>query len=289
MALGTLPAGLKTPSVGVVDILTDVAPAPMSDGRLLGYGIGRSRSSGSLASYRSLIAIDPATHDVEILVELGSVAGDVPGTKVLIHQDKAFYLDTIDDGGLNEISLRRSSLDGADTDELAEFDKLSETAPVLGVTGIDDMLYGASATGGANSKGAIYAIDNTDKSYSVVHDFDGTGGEAPSSLLLLTSDDSLVGVTAAGGAGGAGVLFRFTPGGSYEVLAEFDGSGVEHQGGVLTEGSDGCIYGVGIDGSPHGADGGKVFRWCSGDIEALGDLDGLTGFGTVHPELLEVE
>jgi uncharacterized repeat protein (TIGR03803 family) len=63
--------------------------------------------------------------------------------------------------------------------------------------------------GGSTGGGTIFAYDPVGGVFSVLHNFNGTGGSQPSGELLLSLDGKLYGTTASGGtnASGAGTFF----------------------------------------------------------------------------------
>src|SRR5258708_5130435 len=90
--------------------------------------------------------------------------------------------------------------------------------------GRDGQLYGTTAGGGANNLGVVFRI-NTAGVESVLYNFDGTHGWAPTGGLTLASDGNFYGTTQVGGSNGLGVLFRITPSGTLTVLYNFGNGG----------------------------------------------------------------
>ena len=91
-----------------------------------------------------------------------------------------------------------------------------------------------------------------------------TDGVQPQTSLILASDGNFYGTTTAGGAGGAGTLFRITPDGVLTTVYSFctqsqcaDGAGPS---GII-EGSDGNFWGVtSVSGEGSSYTGGTIFK-----------------------------
>ena len=108
----------------------------------------------------------------------------------------------------------------------------SPKGPVM--FGHDGNLYGTTSAGGSAGYGVIYQLNPNTGAYKILHSFplvkinnmltapDGSGSE---SGLVQGSDGFLYGVAPAGGANGAGTLFKVnTTGTSFQVLWPFGNS-----------------------------------------------------------------
>ena len=109
----------------------------------------------------------------------------------------------------------------------------------------DGNLYGLASDGGLNGNGTIFRISKTGV-FSVVRHLKGaTDGGYPNGSLILAKDGFLYGLTSAGGAGSAGVMFKVSTAGVFSVVRSFtsasDGSNPE---GSLVQHPDGTIYGM---------------------------------------------
>lgn len=90
---------------------------------------------------------------------------------------------------------------------------------VLASNGI---FYGTTSAGGTNSNGTIFKVTSTGI-YTVLKQLtSATDGSAAKGNLLQGTDGNLYGMTSAGGANGAGTLFKITTGGTYNVLRNFN-------------------------------------------------------------------
>ena len=131
------------------------------------------------------------------------------------------------------------------------------------IVAIENAVYGTTEYGGPNCRerksnletrgcGVVYRYSD-ESGYSVLHAFNGSDGERPTSGLVAGRDGLLYGATNAGGALEHGVIYRLAPDGSgFTVLHSFE-SGDRH--GTLTIANDDTIYGVAPSpgGDGHGA------------------------------------
>ncbi|MCK1494931.1 hypothetical protein IVB14_32120 [Bradyrhizobium sp. 180] len=90
-------------------------------------------------------------------------------------------------------------------------------------------LYGVTASGGANNKGAIFEIGKSGNTYYgplLLASFDGTNGNEPSAGgLVMDSAGDLFGTTVSGGANGEGTIFEVAKGNGFATaLYSFAGT-----------------------------------------------------------------
>jgi len=116
--------------------------------------------------------------------------------------------------------------------------------------------------------------------YAAVHNFDSTHGASSQAPLLQNPGDGLLyGTTSAGGANGAGTVFRMAAdGGSFTVLHDFATADGESPEAGLTLGSNGLLYGTTTSGGAGGK--GTIFKIDTAGTNFLtlrsldGDVDG---------------
>jgi len=124
-------------------------------------------------------------------------------------------------------------------------------------------LYGTAGNAGAQNAGAVYKLDTTGH-LTVLYSFTGKlDGANPYAGVILDSAGNLYGTTAAGGTGGAGVVFKLDTTGHLTVLYSFTGGsdGAYPYAGVILD-SAGNLYGTtayGGNKSGH-AGSGVVFK-----------------------------
>jgi uncharacterized repeat protein (TIGR03803 family) len=126
---------------------------------------------------------------------------------------------------------------------------------VMGPTG---NLYGTAVSGGDSGNGVVFRITGNGREV-VLHSFaGGSDGAAPNGGVIMDSNGALFGTTTAGGAAGAGTVFR-AKGGMEKVLYSFAGGtdGADPQAG-LTMDAAGNLYGTTAAGGTSG--NGTVFE-----------------------------
>jgi uncharacterized repeat protein (TIGR03803 family) len=136
--------------------------------------------------------------------------------------------------------------------------------------GRDGNFYGTTSSGGTNvfSCGTVFQITPAG-TLTTLHTFGFFDGCSPVAGLIQGSDGNLYGTTGAGGAHGAGNVYRISTNGDIAVLWSFcadkdpitfncpDGGG----GNPLVQGSDGYFYGASYNGGLY--EQGTVFRMTS--------------------------
>jgi uncharacterized repeat protein (TIGR03803 family) len=127
----------------------------------------------------------------------------------------------------------------------------------LSLQGIDGNLYGTMSAGGAYGHGTIFRMTPRGQ-LTTLYNFCATpncpDGAAPGALLQAINS-SLYGITGAGGAGGNGTVFEFTPAGEFKTLYSFcsdpntctDGWGAT----TLVPAANGNFYGLTTQGSAN--------------------------------------
>jgi len=131
-------------------------------------------------------------------------------------------------------------------------------------------LYGTTSFGGAHGTGAVFKLTpNADGTWteSVLHSFNGSDGEFPSSGLIFDATGNLYGTTVGGGdetcaTGGCGVVFKLTPNAdgtwTENVLHRFRGKPAESPLAGLIFDATGNLYGTAIHSGSE--NGGAVFK-----------------------------
>jgi len=125
------------------------------------------------------------------------------------------------------------------------------------VGGVSSM-YGTTSFGGASRGGTVYRLTESQTrpnvwACSVLHSFSGPDGDGPAAGLIMDSTGNLFGTTSGGGSGGAGTVFKLTPGAKNKwtqtVLYNFTGGndGGSVYSGVVFDNS-GNLYGTTLKG-----------------------------------------
>ncbi|HEX4049689.1 MAG TPA: choice-of-anchor tandem repeat GloVer-containing protein [Steroidobacteraceae bacterium] len=126
----------------------------------------------------------------------------------------------------------------------------------------DGNLYGTTGAGGAAGAGTVFKIVPSTGAESIVYAFAGgsSDGANPYAGLIQATDGSLYGTTVSGGSGGAGTVFKITPGtGAESIVYAFSGGssdGANPYGGLI-QATDGKLYGTTLKGGAN--DAGIVF------------------------------
>jgi len=140
----------------------------------------------------------------------------------------------------------------------------------------DGNLYGVASAGGANSFGVIFKFTPTTNTYTDLHDFDNSDGQAPTGSLIQNGNN-LYGVTSAGGNTTYGVIFSYNiSNNTYSKLYVFDGSQGEIPYGNLIMANNGTLYGLASGGGTKLS--GVIFSFNpSGNV--YGDVYNFEGAG----------
>ncbi len=112
-------------------------------------------------------------------------------------------------------------------------------------------IYGTAEMGGTYQSGVVFELSpGTGGSWSesILHDFNGTDGDAPYAGVIFDQSGNLYGTTFEGGGGGGGVVYELTPnsnGGWNSVVLHnfFDNPGAIVWSGVVMD-SAGNLYGT---------------------------------------------
>lgn len=134
-----------------------------------------------------------------------------------------------------------------------------------------------------NPNSTMYSITSSG-TYTTIHTFNPTEGQAINAALVQGTDGNFYGVANSGGAnscygqGYCGTIFKITPSGTVTVLHNFDGADGQYPAHALIQASDGNFYGVTSGGGAHGD--GVVFQITPSGVYAdLHDLDAANGDG----------
>jgi len=136
---------------------------------------------------------------------------------------------------------------------------LNGLAPEANVCFGPDGIYGTAYGGGPNNAGVVWKINHQGSESTLYAFTGGSDGEAPFSSLVCNADGSVYGTTYAGGASGAGTVFRVDRNGHETVLYSFTGGtdgGYPFYG--LVQDLAGNLYGTADGGGAYGQ--GVVFK-----------------------------
>lgn len=140
-------------------------------------------------------------------------------------------------------------------------------APFVYNSGLGDVVYGVTSTGGANGYGIVYSMDYNGN-YFVLCNFDYTHGAYPQGGVILDPKSNIIGV-AGGGGSSNGVVYKLrNQGGVPNVLYTFTG-GTDGAApiGELVQDPNGNLYGVTSGGGTEGQ--GTVYKLSPKGVETV--------------------
>jgi uncharacterized repeat protein (TIGR03803 family) len=142
----------------------------------------------------------------------------------------------------------------------------SGPAPLLRAS--DSYLVGTNCYGGPYGYGTVWELAPNGR-FNVLHGFNETWADALYGRdVALAADESIIGVTEAGGIGNNGTIFKIDPTGVYSILYNFTAQahdGDNPQG--IAIGPDGGYYGVTYSGGNFGQ--GVVFQFLNNKYKVL--------------------
>ena len=224
-----------------------------------------------------------------VLHEFGSGSdGANPIAAVVQASDGYFYGTTFYGGNNDKGTLFKVSADGTGYSVIHHFGSGDDGAnPAAGlVVGSDGKLYGTTYYGGGvTNYGTVFRASTTGLE-TVLHAFTGGAGGAYVDVGLVEgSDGNFYGVTAGGGEGGVGTVFKLTPAGdttgtyAFDVIYAFAGGedGARPGDGAspssrLIQAQDGDFYGTTFIGGANEV--GTVYR-----ISTAGTVTVVYSFG----------
>jgi uncharacterized repeat protein (TIGR03803 family) len=178
---------------------------------------GGANGMGVLFSY------NPEADNYVALYSFDAQSGNKPSGPLIYVADNHKLYGMMNEGGTAEAPNVASGT-------IFSYDVISETFEVLYTFGADDnvqynpvgslayqqsqgMLYGATSKGGTTDQGVLFSFDISGSTYTKILSFGAdTTGIEPLGSLTLWSDGALYGVTAAGGTGDNGVIFKLQDG-----------------------------------------------------------------------------
>ena len=122
------------------------------------------------------------------------------------------------------------------------------SSPAAGLVEVrDGFLYGTTEFGGASNSGVLFRVEKNGSGFQVLHNFCSAAGCSdggnPAAPVFQGTDGNIYGTTGAGGASGAGTIFRINPSGSFTTLHSFNSTTEGTLPSGLIQASDGNFYG----------------------------------------------
>src|ERR1700691_1467618 len=193
-----------------------------------------------------LAPIDPTGHETLLYTFTGGADGNGPEGGVIRDSAGNLY-GTTSSGVVGNGTVYEVSAAGAES-VLYSFPGPEDgvypnyAGVILGSAG---NLFGVTTYGGIPNQGVVYKVDVAGQE-TVLYTFTGgADGGHPWGDLVQDSSGNLYGTTNAGGAAGAGVVYKLAPNGSLTVLHSFAGGtdGANPEAGVVID-SSGNLYGT---------------------------------------------
>ncbi len=244
----------------------------------------------------------PAQQDFEVLINFDGTSGANPYGSLVQGLDASLYGTTASGGtstnckGLGCGTVFKVTRTGTLTglySFCAQYNCTDGNGPFAGlVQASDGNLYGTTEAGGSYQEGTVFETTPKGGRTTLYNFCAQTGcieGAQPYGGLVQSIDGNFYGTTEAGGANGAGTVFKITPGGVLTTLYSFcsqanctDGS--YPYAGVI-QATDGNLYGTASEGGVAGY--GTVFKMTpQGSLTTLHSFDGTDG---ANPEAGLVE
>jgi uncharacterized repeat protein (TIGR03803 family) len=171
-----------------------VTPYKASNGKVYGVSLeGGDNGEGTL------FEVDLTSREVNVIHSFSAATGSGPMGGVLEHTP-GILLGTTRDGGTNNFGvIYQFNLSTGTYTKLADFTGTNGANPnSLFTKGADNLYYGVTPNGGANSSGVFYQFNPTGNIITVKHNFDcsvTTDGCHPYSAPTLHSNGNLYGVS----------------------------------------------------------------------------------------------
>lgn len=189
--------------------------------------------------------------------------GSAPESE-LVEGDGILFGTTFSGGANTNGTIFAVNTNGTGYTVLYSFANVPDAVRPAGGLALDaGVLYGVCTGGGANTNGAIFAINTNGTGYRILYSFSGfdgnLDGDIPKATLTL-SGGHLIGTTVSGGAGRGGTVFLVdTNGDGFAVLASFTNAaatGEDLLAGVIRVGN--ALWGTAYEGG--GSNDGTLFE-----------------------------
>ena len=244
-----------------------------ADGNLYGNtGLGGTNNTGTVFKL-TLAGVET------VLYSFGSSAsGDAinPYASLILGSDSNLYCTSGAGGASSDGTMFEVTPAGAETVMYSFTGGSSDGSRPNGpIQGSDTNFYGTTPSGGTHGVGTVYQVTPAGTE-TVLYSFGSIAndGSEPLARLVQASDGNFYGTTSAGGANGAGTVFKITPAGVETVLYSFGGAsdGTAPEASLI-QGSDGNLYSTTTNGGSYNL--GTVFQITTAGVESV-----LYSFGT---------
>jgi uncharacterized repeat protein (TIGR03803 family) len=274
---------IKTDGTGFVKLLdSDVGTnGPYPEGTLLtiGTSIYGAKSGGGAGTAPfppgTIFKINSDGTGYAKLFSFGIEGSNPSGS---LYSDGTFHYGMTSTGGLlNYGTLFKIKPDGTGFVRLLDFTGINNgSRPTGSLISDGTFLYGMTSSGGTNDLGVIFKIKPDGSSYVKLLDFDPATNGASAQGSLFFDGTYLYGLTAHGGPGFYGNIFKIKPDGTgFTNLLNFDDtSGAYPNGSLISDGA--FLYGTTYQGSANGWGGAFKIKPDGTGFSTLLDFDNTT-------------
>ncbi len=262
------------------------------DGNL--YGMTNAGGTSTTNDNGVLFKYNPQSSTYTKLFDFdGATTGSTPSGALLQASDGMMYGVTYQ-GGANNMGVLFQFNPGNNAFAVKiNFDGVEKGQNPYGslMQATDGKIYGMTKYGGLNEYGVLFQFNPQNNNFTKKLDFDmvATGGDPDGSLIEAT-DGKLYGMTEAGGANSAGIIFQYDPVTS-AFVNKFDFNGSVSGGspyGSLMQAYDGKLYGMTNSGGAN--DRGVLFQFdpVTSSFTKKLDFDGTNGRNPYYTQLIEI-
>jgi uncharacterized repeat protein (TIGR03803 family) len=144
----------------------------------------------------------------DLKTETGTALGSCPGSEATpVKVGGSLYATSVDGGDYGYGTVFATNLQSGATTVIHSFGNGNDGAlPHAGLVAVGDKVYGTTYYGGIGGDGAVFVVDTSDGTESLIASLNNASGENPVSALIQ-SGDYLYGTTLTGGAHHSGTIF----------------------------------------------------------------------------------
>ena len=176
---------------------------------LVGSRLYGTTAAGGSSSQGTVFSVNADGTDLRILVRFNGTNGVNPQSD-LTFDGARLYGTTMQGGSSGLGTVFSVNTDGTDLQTLVNFTDANGRYPEGGMTLVGSRLYGTTTSGGTSNKGTLFSVDTDGTDFQTLVNFNGANGSAVSWYSdMLLSENTLYGVTYAGGTSNYGTIFAY--------------------------------------------------------------------------------
>ncbi|MCB0793171.1 MAG: hypothetical protein KDB88_00410, partial [Flavobacteriales bacterium] len=240
------------------------------------YGVTQNGGTGSAGR---LFSYNTTTNALAVLHDFSTTDGKTPQGELVQANNGKLYGTTQTGGATNQGVIFSYDIGTSTFTKEADLGPATGYAPVGRlIKGANGLLYGTALLGGTISAGTLFSFNTGTSVVTKLYDLADGGLSNCRSGLLEDPAGTFVGVTADGGSGGSGALYRYVAASdSYTELVPFGLATGSDARGRLTYHTNGLFYGMTSRGGT--GDEGTIFSFdpVTDSHTKLADLGGSLG------------